>query len=129
MDEWPFTTECPYPYNYLNFFDASGKRVKWWKASVLAHYITNEALEKELPLEVIYVGQAYGGDGRRTAIDRLQKHETLQNIYSEAMARSPHMDIWITLWSFTSRLITAIDGRWTQYGTSSDEDDRHSNKC
>ena len=30
--------------------------------------------------EVVYVGQAYGKDGSRSAIDRLRKHETLQKI-------------------------------------------------
>ena len=30
--------------------------------------------------EVVYVGQAYGKDGSRNAIDRLKKHETLQKI-------------------------------------------------
>ncbi|MGH6881514.1 MAG: hypothetical protein ACREFM_11380, partial [Hypericibacter sp.] len=30
--------------------------------------------------EVLYIGQAYGKDGSRHALDRLQKHETLQKI-------------------------------------------------
>ncbi len=32
------------------------------------------------PFEVKYVGQAFGSDGSRDAIDRLLKHETLQKI-------------------------------------------------
>ena len=33
-----------------------------------------------LVFEVVYVGQAYGKEGSRNAIDRLRKHETLQKI-------------------------------------------------
>ncbi len=33
-----------------------------------------------LPFEIKYIGQAYGNDGKRNAIDRLKKHETLQRI-------------------------------------------------
>jgi len=33
-----------------------------------------------LNFEVVYVGQAYGRDGSRHALDRLKKHETLQKI-------------------------------------------------
>jgi hypothetical protein len=105
--------------------NAEGGKVQRSKAAVIAGIIGDDAMRKELALEVLYVGQAYGADGSRTAVDRIQKHETLQAIYSEAMARSPHMDIWIALWSFTSRVVTAIDGRWSQYGTTTEEDDKH----
>ncbi|TDR36597.1 hypothetical protein DFR29_12818 [Tahibacter aquaticus] len=39
-------------------------------------------LSDKMPLdfEVLYIGQAYGSDGGRNAIDRLIKHETLQKI-------------------------------------------------
>jgi hypothetical protein len=120
-----FEIDCPYPHGYLNFKRSSGGQIKWWKAGVIAGFVADPLLEKELALEVLYVGQAYGVNGSRTAIDRLKRHETLQAIYSQAIARSPDKDIWITLWSFTSRLLTAIDGRWNQYGTTTEEDDKH----
>ncbi len=48
---------------------------------------TNEQLmrafqmqHKSLEFNVIYIGQAYGKDGSRGAIDRLKRHETLQKI-------------------------------------------------
>lgn len=46
----------------------------------------NEALafllnrQEPIPFDVLYIGQAYGEDGNRNAIDRLTKHETLQKI-------------------------------------------------
>lgn len=33
-----------------------------------------------LKFKVLYIGQAYGADGSRNAVDRLKKHETLQKI-------------------------------------------------
>lgn len=36
-----------------------------------------------LEFQVVYVGQAYGKDGSRSALDRLKKHETLQKIALE----------------------------------------------
>lgn len=44
--------------------------------------------------EVLYVGQSYGKEGSSTAWDRLQKHETLQQILAE---RRPDREIWLTL--------------------------------
>ncbi len=37
-------------------------------------------LEHPVHFDVLYIGQAYGKDGERAALDRLQKHETLQKI-------------------------------------------------
>ena len=36
--------------------------------------------QKPLPFDVLYIGQSFGKDGKRHAIDRLVKHETLQRI-------------------------------------------------
>jgi hypothetical protein len=44
--------------------------------------------------EVLYVGQAFGKGGERTAFDRLKSHSTLQRIYAE---NRPDFDIWLTL--------------------------------
>jgi len=119
------TFHCPYPHTVITLFNEHGARVQQCNAAVLAGECEGDQMSEQLALEVLYVGQAYGEDGSRTATDRLPEHKTLQRILAEALARSPHMDIWIILWSFTSRLITAIDGRWNQYGTSQEEDDLH----
>ena len=34
--------------------------------------------DEPVPFNILYIGQAYGEDGNRNAIDRLTKHETLQ---------------------------------------------------
>jgi hypothetical protein len=65
-----------------------------------------------LDLEVLYVGQAFGFEGARTAKDRLRSHETLQAIYAEALERSPDQDIWLVLINFDQDGLTSvIDGR------------------
>jgi hypothetical protein len=51
----------------------------------------------ELDLEVLYVGQAYGEAGTRSARDRLRSHQTLQGIYAEAIDRAPDQEIWLLL--------------------------------
>lgn len=57
--------------------DASGKNIQPHIEALqhaLKHQITH------MNFDVQYIGQAYGKDGSRTAIDRLLKHETLQRI-------------------------------------------------
>lgn len=44
--------------------------------------------------EILYVGQAFGADGERTAWDRLRSHETLQRILAD---QTPDMQIWLTM--------------------------------
>jgi hypothetical protein len=44
--------------------------------------------------EVLYVGQAYGRAGERTAWERLQKHETLQRILAD---QAPDTQVWLTM--------------------------------
>ncbi len=48
--------------------------------------------------EVLYVGQAFGRSGERTAFDRIVSHSTLQRIYSEAAG---DQDIMISLCAIT----------------------------
>jgi hypothetical protein len=39
-----------------------------------------------LGFDVLYIGQAFGDDGSRNALDRLKKHETLQKIAAKVKA-------------------------------------------
>lgn len=53
-----------------------------------------------LDYEVLYIGQAFGKSGERTALNRLMKHETLQKIYTHSLTNNPDSDIWILLTHF-----------------------------
>lgn len=60
--------------------------------------------KKYLDCELLYVGQAYGTDGERTAIDRLLEHKTLQRILIENQNNQKE-DIMIILMNFGTNLI------------------------
>lgn len=60
-------------FHYLE--DDSGKR--YWPKDMLAQ-LSSES--RAVNFQVKYIGQAYGKDGSRNAVDRLLKHETLQKI-------------------------------------------------
>lgn len=81
-----------WPYNVLRVVDASGAQVARGNASLFLTYAM--ALAKTdsqrqpvdaqfLDLQVDYVGKAYGSDGERGAITRLQNHKTFQRILAE----------------------------------------------
>lgn len=57
--------------------DRSGNRFVPLKEDLLVKYTLQHG---PLPFKIMYVGQAYGTDGSRHALDRLRKHETLQKI-------------------------------------------------
>jgi hypothetical protein len=48
-------------------------------------------------IKVEYVGQAFGREGERDAIDRLRNHESLQRIYADTFRMDPHLDVWLVL--------------------------------
>ncbi|HHQ6600569.1 TPA: hypothetical protein ACSTLW_005401 [Serratia fonticola] len=62
-------------YHYLA--DKIGTRF-WWSDIEMMKMIHDKT--SRIGFEVKYIGQAYGRDGSRSAMDRLIKHETLQKI-------------------------------------------------
>ena len=75
--------------------------------------------------EVLYIGQAYGADGNRTAIQRLASHSTLQKILSEAYLNYPTKHIFILLLEISESLNLLFDGRAKEYTESDESTDRH----
>jgi hypothetical protein len=61
-------------------------------------------LENNDDLEVLYIGQAYGQEGERLAIDRLCSHETLQKILSDTL---PDHEILILFFRYEHHRIIA----------------------
>lgn len=115
-----------YPFTEYRFVDTLGKVVNEGKTSALAAKYVPE-MGPALRLEVLYVGQAFGKGGSRTAIDRLKNHSTLQAIYAEAANRSPDQETWLLLWHFSESLITSIDPRSATTATPADEK-KHQNR-
>jgi streptogramin lyase len=75
-------------------------------------------------LEVLYVGQAFGSVGERTAAERLKTHSTLQGIYYEASRLTPDQEVWLVLADSVEVRIASVDGTRTSL-TTNDEDDAH----
>lgn len=70
-----------------------------------------------LPFEVLYVGQAYGADGSRNALDRLQKHETLQKIAIKSVSEANRL--MLLLLEITSNRMLTVFNPWAQDRTQS----------
>lgn len=71
--------------------------------------------------EVVYVGQAFGKQGERTAWDRLQSHSTVQRI----LADTPRdQQVWITM-AAVADVQLAYEMVPGPTATSDDEDNRH----
>lgn len=80
-----------YPHRKIETVNADGEWNRYWPSEMLALFSNNPIY---YDLEVLYVGQAYA-DGKRTAIDRLRSHSTLQKILADTMNDFPDDQIFI----------------------------------
>ncbi|MEZ9341331.1 hypothetical protein [Vibrio parahaemolyticus] len=69
----------------------------------------NLFLQQHSKFEVKYVGQAYGKDGSRNAIDRLMKHETLQKISLTGVPDNYELQLLLLEVEPSPQLITALN--------------------
>jgi len=116
--------KCEYPYTEYAISDENNNVISNGKCALLLATLSPKFWE-HLDLEVLYVGQSYGKDGKRTASERLQSHSTLQGIYAEAIKTSPDQDIWLILSTFEPLLLGSFDGRSKNYATTMEEDSEH----
>lgn len=120
------TLECEYPYIEYRVKDEDNTVISCGKTAFLMLSCLGLDAQEHLDLEIIYIGQSFGCDGERSAADRLEAHSTLQNIYAEAMRKTPDQDIWLILTDFNEpALMISMDGRSKEYGTTLEEDDLH----
>ncbi|PED57337.1 preprotein translocase subunit SecA [Bacillus anthracis] len=84
--------------------------------------------ETPLDTEVVYVGQSYGKDGNRDALQRLASHSTLQKILADTMSEGIEYEVAITLWDFTPQLLSSMDGRSKDFIKSEKENLAHIEK-
>lgn len=115
--------ESPYPHNRFALAAPNGDQIVEGKVGILAHML--RIPHDVLNLEVLYVGQAYGKEGSRTAPDRLRNHSTLQGIYATASANFPDQEIWLVLCKFEEMLIASVDGTQQAYRATDEEDTAH----
>lgn len=103
------------------FSSAAGELLWGGPAALLLADSVQDPLNKARPEEidgefldmsVQYVGQAYGKDGSRGAIDRLASHETLQKILGELNDRNPYQQAWIAMFRFDGYAAISSFGPW-----------------
>lgn len=70
--------------------------------------------------DVLYIGQAFGEDGSRNALDRLRKHETLQKIALQGIPDDYQLTILMLVVEPSHQLITMINP-WAKNKTQSSE--------
>ena len=87
-------------------FDSSGKRY-WPDELDMQRRLNSES--KSINFEVKYVGQAYGKDGSRSAIDRLLKHETLQRIALKGVPEGYRITLLLLSIQPNNQLITMMN--------------------
>lgn len=59
--------------------------------------------------EVLYIGQAYGRNGERNALDRLRRHETLQRIALEGIPNGYIITVLMLEVILANRIITVFN--------------------
>jgi hypothetical protein len=91
-----------YPYNFFAIVDNTKTLLVARPSSLIDNVLVENNITPEmLDYEILYIGQAYGKNGERTALDRLASHETVQKIYTHALTSNPESDIWIMLANFS----------------------------
>ncbi|WP_291131796.1 hypothetical protein, partial [Flavobacterium sp. UBA7682] len=102
--QFSLKTYTKYPFNIIAFKDQKKALMVARPSTLLDSNMVKENIEdEELDYEILYIGQAYGKDGNRTALDRLSSHETVQKIYTHASALYPDSDIWFMLTNFAQQ--------------------------
>ncbi|WP_010134023.1 hypothetical protein [Ochrovirga pacifica] len=100
-----------YPYNLFSFSDGKDFLFVARPGSLIDYDIAeNEYDIPSLDYEIMYIGQSYGKDGKRTALTRLSSHETLQKIYTHTSSEHPNSDIWIMLTNFSQKSMLMTTG-------------------
>jgi hypothetical protein len=79
-------------------------------------FVTTEAKYQKLAqthdclrFDIQYIGQAFGADGRRNALDRLKKHETLQKIAVQGVPEGYRLELILLEVVPATRVITVFN--------------------
>ena len=100
---------CTYPCKDIITLDKDKKETDiYLPASFLASVFSEQCFND---YEVLYVGQALGNQGNRSALERLKNHATFQKIMGMTNHEYPDKEIVIFMYQFGNKqIITSIDG-------------------
>ena len=131
-DEFPFKTvhyfgpgaswHSDWPHDEFAVLDAEGKRIAGGVVAHLSRQVGADWPREAQHHQVVYVGQAYGLAGERTAWDRLQRHETVQRIMAET---SPDQQVWLSLAAVADINVMTEMNPHVPAAASDDEDTEH----
>jgi len=106
--------ECTYPFKEIHSLNPASEMATYLPASFLAtaHSICHPNNPSDLNrYEVLYVGQALGEQGNRSALDRLRNHSKLQKILAMTNYDHPDKEIMIFMCQFEhTQIFTSMDG-------------------
>ncbi|HML72238.1 MAG TPA: hypothetical protein PKA78_12820 [Macellibacteroides fermentans] len=102
--------DCDYPYSIIKFYAPDGNWVGEGKANLIYHSLCNQQniIPQILNMEVLYIGQAFGTDGKRITIDRLKTHEKSIAIYDTTQRYFPDYEIWFTSMSVEPTIMSSF---------------------
>jgi len=99
-----------YPYNLFSIYDGDTHLMTARPGTLLDESYVDKLDVPKLDFEILYIGQSYGQNGNRMAIDRLSSHSTLQKINSDIIANHPDSDVFILLANFTQLNLLTMNG-------------------
>ncbi|AFC32146.1 hypothetical protein PM3016_5446 [Paenibacillus mucilaginosus 3016] len=120
IDHRTLNIEFDKPLRSIQITDSQGKGTIF---RVLPFYLRNTP--GKIDCEILYIGQSFGKEGERQALDRLKSHSTLQEIQSDLLFNGTVRDLAISLWEFTPKLFSLFDGKSKVYDVSESEDIQH----
>lgn len=93
-----------YPFNLFTISDNKGVLLGARPGTLIdSSHVQGNLDLSILDYEILYIGQAYGKNGKRTALERLTSHETVQKIYTHSLTDNPDDDIWFLLANFSQQ--------------------------
>lgn len=129
------TIDIPYPYTWMKIIGRSKEAVASSRKSIRSINISADSLYQKVAsqfettqqYEVVYVGKAYGKNGKRTAFHRLVGHETLQKIMIDIERTNPNKQLYVLLLEYASNLMMKFDGMSDCFVDSQAVSDTHFN--
>ena len=118
IDHSIFTPSSSYPYDSISLTSPNGKT----RVFIQQLYDKFVKYMKYLEFDVFYVGQSYGKEGSRNALDRLSSHSTLQDILLGCQSRYSDRFIYLLLLEFDYRIVASMDGTIKEFSKTDSED-------
>lgn len=106
----------PIPENH-RFVNENGKQFlerSDGKRLTIAQETIFQLVSDDMRFDVKYIGQAYGTDGSRNAIDRLKKHETLQKISLKGIPKNYTLSLLLLSVESNNQIVTMLNPRAKQ---------------